>query len=247
MAVKKTVLEYVQAALSVMDSDTVDSIDDTVESAQIALLFKDVYFEFINREEWSWLNKPVVLDGTVTNPLNPTRVKIPDSVKRVTYLSYDVSSSILNPEYRELHYLDPIDFVKRFNQGGDDRQLVLVDSFKFYVHTNRQPEYWTSFDDELIHLDAFDSAVDSTIISNKLAVYGTVIPEFTVEDAFIPDLPVAQIPMLQHSLNAAAMLHFKQIVSPVDERREQRQLSQMRRQESKTQQRGYYSAKYGRK
>lgn len=248
MSVKKTVLQYVKAALSVMDSDLVESIEDTVESRQVADLFYDLYFELINRQEWSWLKKPVtLLAPTVLGPDNVTQLVIPENVKRVTYLSYNIADVGQDTEYRELHYLDPIEFMKRASKSGTDRALISVDSFRFYVDTKRDPEYWTSFDDKVITVDAYNSTQDSRIVANKMGVYGVIIPEFLVEDSFVPDLPVAQVPIMQHTLNAAAKLHFKQDISPADEARTSRQLAQLRREESKTRTKVYYNAKYGRK
>jgi len=246
MATKKTVLEYVKNCLSVMDSDEVDSITDTVESQQVANLLQECFFEFINREEWTWLQQPVTLDGTITGPTRPTQVGIDDNIKKIMYVAYDVSSTGLF-EYRELHYLSPVDFVKKFSRGGDDKVAVTVGSFKFYIDTSRQPEYWTSFDDENIVVDAYKASVETYVDSDKFSVYGVVIPSFTVDDDHVPDVPVAVVPMLQHTLNAAAMLYFKQTSSPVDEQRIVRQLAQLRREESKTRNRDYAPKKYGRK
>lgn len=249
MATKKTVLQYVQSALSIMDSDLVDSIEDTVESRQVADLLYDLYFEFINRQEWSWLKQPV----TLLTPIAPgqsslVQLKIPDNVKKITYLAYDSAKvGATEIDYKELHYLDPIEFIKRASKSGTDRILISVDSFRFYVDTKRAPEYWTSFDDEFVVVDAYDSEVDLRISPAKMSVYGVVIPEFLVEDSFVPDLPVAQVSIMQHTLNAAAKLQFKQDISPADEARTARQLAQLRREESKTRNKVYYNAKYGRK
>ena len=42
---KLTLLDMVQRTLSSMDSDTVNSFDDTIESEQVAYIIRDVYFD----------------------------------------------------------------------------------------------------------------------------------------------------------------------------------------------------------
>lgn len=52
---KLTLLDIVQDILSDMDSDTVNSITDSVESLQIAQIVKTTFFEIITEGEWPHL------------------------------------------------------------------------------------------------------------------------------------------------------------------------------------------------
>ena len=49
---KLTLLEIVQNILSDMDSDNVNSIDDTVESQQVALIVKDCFMNLTSNRNW---------------------------------------------------------------------------------------------------------------------------------------------------------------------------------------------------
>ena len=49
---KYTLLEIVQEILSDMDSDEVNSIDDTVESQQVASIVRSAYMAIMSNRNW---------------------------------------------------------------------------------------------------------------------------------------------------------------------------------------------------
>lgn len=245
---KKTVLEYVQTTLSVMDSDEVDTISETVESVQVAEQLKETYYELLNRQEWDFLRRAVGLVAA-GNPDEPTRFDSPAGLKRLTSFKYNTSSDLSEYSGKEIKYLEPHLFLARNSLAGDNRQLITLEAerLQFYVATNKAPTYYTSFDDETIYCDAFDSAQGATLISARAISYGVVIPDFRVEDDFVPFLPQEMMPLLQASLNNASMIYFKQQPNAVDSVREGRQLAQARRQQNKFTKREYYNNRYGRR
>lgn len=228
-----------------MDSDLVDSIDDGFESEQVSELLAESYYDLIERQEWSFLRRAINLTsaGQISSP---TKFTIPVDVRYVEWVKYNISKES-NYEPRQLKYLEPEDFLCHLDRDATDRQLVTVgDSIQFYVTTNRGPEFYTSFDDQDIYMDAFDKSLDTTLISNKVRAYGVVNPALTVQDNFIPDLPEHMVQLLQHELNASAHIYFKQQQSPVDEKKRIVQLAQKRRSESRVKREDYYAVKYGR-
>lgn len=242
----KSVLEYVQNCLSVMDSDQVDSIADTEESTQVAELLREVYADLIQRDDWSYLLRPVTL--TAAGDVNsPTEFNIPIDVQYIKWIRYDVSDDAsYKPD--EIEYTQPEEFVRRLASGSGNVQLVEAGtSIKFNVRTDSMPSFYTSFDDETIFMDAFDSSVESTLTSSRVTSYGKIIPSFTVSDTFIPDIPVHMQQLLQHELNANATLYFKQTKSPVDESERIIQMAKMRRTQSKLTRPNYYSFLNGRR
>lgn len=243
---KKTVLEYVQKCLDTMDSDIVDSISDTEEALQVASFLEEAYSELINRETWDFLSRPATLTSS-SDPANPTHFLIAENIKEFEYISYVVDGQ--DNEDNELIYCEPVDFLKRFSRGGDNRQRVVIDNkVAFYVGTDRAPRYYTSFDEVSIVCDSFDSSLSSTLLADSLNMIAVIIPEFTVDNGFVPDLPTAMEPLLQSTLNAVSHLYLKQSVSAPDEKRSFRQLAQARRGDSKVKAKGgYYSRKYGRR
>lgn len=243
----KTVLEYVQHTLNTMDSDRVDAIAETEESLQVADFLKEAYYELLNREEWKFLDGAATLIAAA-DLTRPTSFAIQGSVKFIHYVAYNVADDGSDAEYRNLKYLEPVEFLRKYNVPGDDRLLVNIDDkVSFYVGTNKQPEWFTSFGDDDIVCDSYDSDIDSTLTSTKVNVYANTIPDFEVEDSFTPDIPRHMEPLLQSTLNSVSHLYLNQSVSAPDEKRVGRQMAQARRSESKITRRKYYTRQYGRR
>src|SRR4051812_8412394 len=85
---KKTLLQLTQDILSDMDSDSVNSISDTVESQQVATIIKNCFFEMISNRNWPHLRKLIQLDslGDVTKP---NYLRIPEGMKEMLFFKYD--------------------------------------------------------------------------------------------------------------------------------------------------------------
>lgn len=243
----KTVLEYVQHTLSTMNSDAVDAISDTEESLQVADFLKEAYYELLNREEWKFLDGPATLIAAA-NLATPTSFSIQGNTKYIHYVAYDVSDDGDDAEYRELTYLEPVEFLKRFSRSGSNRTLVNIDSkASFYVQTDKQPQYFTSFSDDDIICDSYDSNIDSTLVATKINVYANIIPDFEVEDDFVPPIPRHMEPLLQSTLTAISKLYSDGEASVPDEKRVGRQMAQARRASSKLTRKKYYTRRYGRR
>lgn len=243
---KKTVLEYVQQALNIMDSDNVDSINDTVESLQVADLLKDIYFEFVNRK-WAWLERPIRLN-TAADPTQPTKLLIGDNIRSVLSVQYNISAVGEAPEFKPVTFLPPSEFLTRSLGKTSNIQLVEQDGLSYYISTDGAPSFYTSFDDMSIVFSSYDNTINTTVEPSRVSVYGEVIPAFTLADSFVPDLPTQYVPLMQSMLNKAAMEYYKQAASQTDQERITRQTGQLRREATKT--RGsydYYQNKFGRK
>lgn len=232
-----------------MDSDNVDTINDTVESMQVANQLKEVYYELLARQDWPFMRKPITLTASADVD-SPTSFTIPDAVKLIEQLSYN-SSETGGYVKRELCYVEPEAFLDRCQASEDstDHQLVtLGDNVRFYVALNRWPAIWTSFDDLTVVMDAVHQTYDSTLQSTKLSGHGYVLPTFTVDDDFVPTIPSNMEPLLQAELNRQCFRYFKQVASETDESKANRQLARSRREASKTDRPAdrYYRNQFGR-
>lgn len=226
----KTVLEYVQNALSVMDSDNVDSINDTAEASQIANQLKEVYDEIMNRQDWPFLSRAITLNAAVDTD-NPTQFAIPENIKLIDELSYNVSedSGYIR---KDLRWCEPREFLQQLADGEDDstKQLITYGAkLQFYVRNDHWPTFWTTFDDINVVMDAFNNSFDSTLMTTKLHGWGIVIPSLTITDTTVPAIPLHMEPLLQAELNRECFLYFKQTESVPDERKARRQIAQARR------------------
>lgn len=246
-------VEIVQQVLSAMDSDEVDSINETTESLQVVDFARETYFELINRlqavdGQLSWLHGSVTLTS-LADAARPTSVHVAADIRQLTYVSYNTAASGNGAIYRELRWIEPLDFLRAHSVGGNDRQLVTDGSVSYYVTTNLAPTYYTTFDDATLVLDSVDTAQESTIQAAKLNVVGYRIPVFTSVDTFVPDLAPHLFPLYLSEVKQVCFNYLKQSVSAVDAARSQRQMAQFRRKRGRIQKKGhpYFNTDYGRK
>lgn len=205
---KMTLLEMTQNILSAMDSDPVNSIDDTVEAVQVADLIKEAYFDIVSGRDWAFLRTLDTLDG-IADVSNPTKLRIPNDLQKLLWFKYNG---------KEIAYLDPDDFDYLIEQR--EELVDVVDANGFVI--NRDPIYWTTYDDVFIVCDGYDSTVDTTLQGSKTKVYGVKEPTWTHTDGAYPDMPAKFFPTLLAEAKAQAFVNLKQQPNPREERKAQR-------------------------
>lgn len=243
-----TLLQLVQSAMNSMDSDYVTDIDENEESKQIKLICKEVYESLINREEWEFLNRGVVLTSPASAS-TPTEFTVPTTVRRLSYVAYNVSETS-DDQYRELAYV-PFDEFLRLNNKESGANTVLVTyqtGLKFTVRNDRPPMYYTSIDDSKIICDSYKATVDTYLTVAKLSVSGYTIPTWTESNNFTPDLPAHMFPIYRDMIKQACHEYFKQAPSAQDKERILNQITQLRRQSGRMtgDKQTYYRNTYGR-
>jgi len=229
----KTVIEYVQYCLTTMDSDQVDAIAETEESMQVAELLKEVYYEFINRDDWPWLERGLQVAGA-GDTTNPTKLILPDNVKDVLQLRYKREDGKL----QQIKYLAPSTFLDHYGNGQNrdsDLEVQVQPGLTVFVGTEKDPDFWTSFDDDIVICNSYNSDRETTLNGSNVSSWGSFIPEFQVSDLFEPTIPRHLEPTLQAHLNEAAHIYYKQQESSPDQQRALRQMSQARRNPASTQ------------
>jgi hypothetical protein len=205
---KLSLLDMTQNILSALDSDSVNSIDDTVEAVQVADLIKEAYFELMSQRDWPFLRALYTLEG-LADLSNPTKMRLPEDVNKVTWIKYNK---------KEIEYIAP----QEFKELIDNRtvQTGVVDSNGYVI--NRDPIYWTSYDDSYIFFDGYDASTDTTLQASKTAVYGVKSLAWTHEDSFVPALPDKFFPTLLAEAKAQAFVNLKQQSNVREERKAQR-------------------------
>jgi len=207
-----TLLEVVQEILSDMNSDNVNSVNDTIEAQQVVQIAKRTYFNMVNERILPHTASFFNLTALV-NPAKPTHVRIEDDVVRVESIKYDCRKEIdapVNPQ--EIQYLHPkefIDWVMQRNPSNPNVTTVL-DTVPLFIYNNAAPTYWTSFDDKHIVFDSFDSSLDSTIQSSKCYAYGEREPAWTSIDQFIPDIPAKMFPYFVNEAKSMCFMTIKE-------------------------------------
>jgi len=211
---KLTLLDMTQNILSAMDSDPVSSIDETVESVQVADLVKEAFFEIISQRDWPFLFQLVQLTG-LGDTNNPTKMMMSDTWNKVKWIKYNK---------KDVEYITP----EEFKAVVDNRvvQAGVIDSNGYVI--NADPQYWTSYDDKYITFDGYNSAVESTLVGAKTSVYAVVQASWTHVDTFVPNLPEKFFPTLLAEAKAQAFVNLKQQANGREERRAQRGRNTMR-------------------
>lgn len=232
---KLTLLEIVQSTLSSMDSDSVNNINDTIESTQVAEVAKEVYYELMSYRDWDHLYKWMRLEG-LSDSNYPNYLRIPSSVGRMEKLKYETTTPEDNGRViKELCYKPPSEFIDIVHSRNSTQDNILtvtnLDGVDMFIKTDHSPTYWTSFDNEHIVTDSYDSSVDFTLQSSKSSAWCRVQPTWTSEDTFTPDLPEEFFPAYLAEVKSTSHVYFKQQISQKDEQKARRGLAHVERKE----------------
>ena len=230
---KKTLLAIVQDILSDMNDDEVNSISDTLEGLQVAQIVQSCYEELIAAKNWPHLRNLLVLNASGDSAF-PTHMILPEAIKELEFIRYNkVKLGETRAKFVEIDYLEPDAFLIYTNDRNNDSDNtdVVVDysGVSLLIKNDAAPQYWTSFDDEKLVFDSYDSAVDSTLQSSKTQAMAYISPTFSVSDTFVPDLPVEAFPMLIAEAKSACFARLKQAPDAKSEQQATRQKNWMSR------------------
>lgn len=190
---KQTVLEMVQRILESLDLQVVNSIYDTREAQQIARIIKETYYHLLHVREIKCKNDLIQLHS-LSNTKYPTYLQFNEDVTNIDQFKYFVKDE---NRYVDIQWLEPEEFLERSLQLSKKffdpnvtnvEKIVDFTGVTLYVYNDRHPRYYTSFDDTHIVLDSWDSEVEHTVEEENTVVYGIKLPEFKLEDTFVPDL-----------------------------------------------------------
>lgn len=216
---KLTLLQIVQAILSSMDSDEVNSINDTVEAQQVALVVRTAYFDLASR-----IHLPEHFDifqlTASGDSEKPTLMYRPDTVRSILWLKYnreDITET--DDRFTKLTYLNPHDFFSLIhsysesdtNVGSFEHSFTNNDDIVIYYRDDGPPNYYTMADDKTVLFDSYDSEVDSTLQKSKTLAYGEIGPIWEMEDSFMPDLDEQQCALLLNEAKVLAFSELKQV------------------------------------
>ena len=205
---RKTLLSMVQSILSDMDSEDVNSIADTVEAQQIASVIQDTYFNIIAAREIPE-HKQMLQLTSLSDSQKPTHFRYPNNTKEIEKLFYNTSYT--GSTYTEVYFLEPIDFLNRVDQSATNtmRVQMVAGNVPVFIVTDRMPKYYTSFDDDSIIMDSYDSSVEAILQESKTRAYGTIYPTFQITDNFEPDLDDTLLPYLLAEAKSTCFSLFK--------------------------------------
>jgi hypothetical protein len=227
---KMTLLEIVSDILNDLDGDPVNSISDTVEAQQVAQIVKTTYNNLMDGRHWPHLDNIFQLEA-LGSTSKPNYMKIPETIINVDWIKYNTRKvTDTKDRYTHIEYKTPVDFLELVDvRNSADSTVQVVTDFSgrpINILNNKAPQYFTSFDDEYIIFDSFDSAVDNTVQASKSSAQGRRNVTFTISNGFIPDLPVQSFSMLLNEAKSTAFIILKQ---SANQKAEQHSITQRRR------------------
>ena len=232
---KMTVLEMTQDILSDMNSDEVNTINATLESAQVAQIIKSTYFNIIDGKDYPHLKELFRLDaGTSTRP---THMAIPETIIDVEWVKYNTKKLSGDKDlFIKIKYKTPDEFLYILEQrdSTDTTNIKVVtdpSNITLNINKTKVPLYYTSFDDETIVMDGYIATLETNLQQSKTNCFGKKSVTFTVSDSFIPDLPVQMFTYLLAEAKSTAFVVLKQMANP---KAEQAAVSQKRRMSQET-------------
>jgi hypothetical protein len=201
---KMTLLDMVQNILTAMNSDAVNSISDTIESEQVAMTVKDVYMKMCATREIPvhLANVEMLASGSLQRP---TVLKIPDNVEDILELSY-------NDKPLKFLYPDEFSYMMR-NRVESTIVEKITDGvgYVFKIYVDRDPEYYTTYDDKELFFDAYDKTKSDTLLASNSLAYVELFPSFEMVDDYIPDLPSHMFPYLLEAAKSLSFVNVKQM------------------------------------
>ena len=205
---KLSLLDMTQNILSSLESDVVNSIDDTVEAVQVAEFVREAYYDLMTQREWPFLRELSSLEG-LGDTSRPTHMQMPESINKLYWVKYNK---------KEITWMEPDMFHAMISQRVPLASVVDANGYML----NGDPTYWTSFDDTTIVFDGYDSGVDTTLQQSKCVVYALRVASWTHTDSFVPNMPEKFFPTLLAEAKSSCFVNLKQQANPREERKAQR-------------------------
>ncbi len=211
---KLTLLAITQEILSEMDSDNVNSITDTEEAIQVTTIIKSCFYEIISAKHHKHYDRMLPLEAGGSS-IRPTYMRLPEEVVDVHWIKYND---------KDISYSDPETFMDNaIGLASNYETQVDFEGITFKVGNDKDPTSWTSFDEEYIVFNSYDSSVESTLQQSNSRLFAYTEPSFTISDTFIPDMPLQMFPQLVAEAKSTAFAHIKQMPSQKAEQKASRQ------------------------
>lgn len=227
---KYTLLDMTQIILSSLDSDEVDTIGATVESRQVAEVIRTAYFNILARADLPEHDKLTTLNASL-DVTKPTLMIKPENLRKVYWIKYNIFEGT-GTDYDFVTIMPLEQFMQQsYNSSYTDPAIgsFELEGHTFFYKNDRRPTYCTLISDKYFVFDAYNAAEDSTLQESKIMVFGEVVPIFTMEDSFVPDMDERQFQLLLNEAKALAFYELKQTTHELANREATRQWRSMQR------------------
>lgn len=251
-----TVLSLVQMILAAMDSDEVSNINDTVESAQVALLLRSTFYDMATELGLPDHETSFELTASGDNT-KPTLMTLPTNVVTLREVRYD--NKLTGDDYSvhlPVEFMPFADFITMQNALStmdDDVGEMTVsmndEDFPVLYRSDKMPNFYTTVNDYQLIFDSYDSDEDTTLVKAKTWCLGNVYPDFELVDDFIPEINPSQFSYFFNKAKTRAFNELKQMANmeSAQEQRNQKIVVQKRKRRTPNIPEVERVARYGRK
>lgn len=214
--IRYSLLQLVQKVLSSMDGDEINSVSDTTESLQVVACAEVIYNDLITQSDLPEQYSIINLDAS-GDPALPIVMSRPEGYETIDWIKY----KCVNDEGSVWTLLQPIlfdEFLKRQDglnpdDDGVETMTLTTNSMTMEVlyYNDRDPDWYTTFDDNTILFSSHNLAVDTTLQSNKTLAYGQRSELFVPVDAFTPSFDSGVHQIWLHETKALASAEMRQV------------------------------------
>ena len=207
-----TLIEIINDMLRATRSHPVSSWDDTDESRSCAYIVRRQIDNLLPKyNDVTKVNK--IRELTPKSDLSfPTSFVIDVEIEDIEWIKYKVDG-----KYRIVTYCTPEDFLSRADMLDTTQTYattVAINSVDVPIYNDRDPKYWTSFNNSDILMDAYDSTVDSTLQQSKSQAYVREPFTFVFSNTFVIPLDRSMLATLKEECISSATVEFKGMVNP---------------------------------
>lgn len=250
-----TLLEAVQLILSSLDADEVDSVSDTIESNQVSLILKSVYYDMLSEIDTPDKETMFQLNASGDNT-KPCLMFIPTNITKIFSVMYNIKEDTeSHPNYRQMEYVTFPEFLRRMQgirEGTSTGSMTVTnngESFTVLFRKDEDPRHYTTTDDLQYIFNAFDETKDTTLQKSKTLCLGISYPTWSMTDTFIPDLVPQQFALWINKSKVRAHQELKQILNQeaISETKNQKMILQKRKRKTENLSEVKKAGRYGRK
>lgn len=222
-----TLLDVVQRYLNSTDGFFVNTIGETEEAEQVALIAQEVYERLVEDLPYRQFKRKVGQLGSVADSMKPNYLLIRDNIQRIAesqiVYNHATEDDTATISYQKVTYLEPLEFLNRINQNSDtnENSMIITDysGVQFVIQNDRHPNYCTSFDGKYLIFDSYRSQQDDNLLASKSQITYYQPEPFILNDDFVIPLPPDMIQGYIDMVKAEASETLRQEALPSASRR----------------------------
>lgn len=250
----QNLLDMTQEILESMESDIVDSINDTAESTAVARMIRRTYWDLFGVLEAPESFALFKLEETSAS--TPILMTLPSNVMSVEWIKYNREiPSNTDDVWTTIAYYEQEDFLASTLQLTESAENTVTfdytfrdDPIRVMYMNNAAPQWYTTFDQSTILFNSYDVTEDTYLKAAKTMCYGLVDETFQLTDTYVPPLNARQFPLLYNTAKAQCFAELKQAQNVTAEQRSRRLLiSSQHNKDIVTHDSYYNTLGYGRK